>query len=91
MHNQREYSRISSTYSIKHHHGDDSKMPRACPIRSGYNYRKCATNKHQQGSQYAKMCCKIKTIEGDIEMQEIASPYSNSIKNEKWDISDTAK
>ena len=42
---------ISITHPIKHHHGDDGKMPRTCAIGGRHYHGKGASYKHYQACQ----------------------------------------
>jgi len=51
MHNQGKDSGIRHIYPIKHHHRNDSEMPRSRPVGSRHNHGKRTTYKHDQCCQ----------------------------------------
>lgn len=86
VYNQGKYSGIGDADPVKHHHGDDGKVPRARPIGSRNNDRKRTADKHYQRSQYAQVFGKPEAIEGNIKMEKIAEPDEERIYNEEGDI-----
>ena len=58
-------------------------MPRTRPIRSRNYYRNATYSKHDQSRHHSQIIGKIETKERNIELQEIASPDTDGIKNEQ--------
>lgn len=86
MHYQCKNTGIRSIHPIKHHHGDDSKVPGTCPVGCGDYDGKCPTDKHHQPRKETEMFRKLEAIESNIEMIEVAKPDEQSIKQEQRDI-----
>ena len=74
VYDQGEDSGIGLIYPIKHHHGNDGKVPRACSVGSRYNYGERTTYKHDQCRQHAQVGGKSEAIERKIEMEKVACP-----------------
>ena len=86
MHYQCKSTSIRSIHTIKHHHGDNGKMPGTCPVGCRYDYSKRPAHKHHHCSLKAKMLRKRKAIESQIEMIEIASPNKQCIENKQRNV-----
>lgn len=91
MYNQGKDTGIGGTDTIKHHHGDDGKVPRACPVGRRYNHGKSASHKHHQPGQETKVRRKIKTEKGKVEVQEIANPDAHRITHKKRHVAHTTQ
>lgn len=86
MHNERKHAGVRDIDTIKHHHGNDGKMPRPRPVGSRDNNGKRAADKHYQRSQYAQMFGKPEAIKGNVKMEEVTEPDEERIKNKERNI-----
>ena len=83
VYDQGKYPCIGCIDSVEHHHRDDGKMPRPCPIGGRNNHCKGAAYKHHQRSQHTEVLGKRKAEEGEVEMNEVTQPDKYGIGNEE--------
>ena len=91
MYYQGKDTGIGGTDTVKHHHGDDGKMPRPRPVGRGHNHGKSAAHKHHQPGQETEVERKVETEKGKVKVQEIAGPDSHRIKHEKRHVTHAAQ
>ena len=86
VHDKSEYTGIRHIHPVKHHHGNDGKMPRTRSVGGGHNHCKRTAYEHHQGCHHAQMGSKGETIEGEIEMEKVARPYGKCIEYEEGNV-----
>ena len=83
MHDESKGRGIGLRYAIERHHRDDHEMPRACSIRSGYDDSQADGGKGHQCLYDTKLGREGEAEEGNLELKEIAHPYTYSTEQEQ--------
>ena len=70
-------------HTIERHHGDDHEVPWARSVGCGYNDSQTDGRKDDQCLHHRKLCREGEAEEGDVELKEVAHPYTYRIEEEQ--------
>ena len=83
MYYQRKNLRICCRHAIKHHNAYDNIVPWASSVRCWNDNGNTAAHKEQQGGRQRKAAAETEAKETEIELHEIAEPYTNSLNDKQ--------